>query len=175
MSARFTILAEPTATLGRVSAPGIDATVTLGRAGMIDAQVKQEGDGATPIGSWGLVYVFYRPDREKKPITGLPTVALNPAMLWCDDVDHPHYNTLVDGPFSPSHERLWRDDHRYDLIVTLDHNTNPVVPGQGSAIVLHLMAKEQTPTEGCIGFNRTTLLSFLKLARPGDRIRFGIV
>ena len=59
----------------------------LGKGGVtID---KREGDGASPIGYWPLVSVFYRPDRITKPNTGLPVRALYPSDGWCDDPRHP--------------------------------------------------------------------------------------
>ena len=49
-----------------------------------------------------------------------------------------NYNRLVKLPYAASHEELWRDDHLYDLVVVLGFNDDPVVPGKGSAIFLHL-------------------------------------
>ena len=37
---------------------------------------KREGDGATPLGTWELRQVFYRPDRTTRPVTGLPVAPL---------------------------------------------------------------------------------------------------
>ena len=35
----------------------------IGQSGLVTADKKTEGDGATPIGSWLLRGLFYRPDR----------------------------------------------------------------------------------------------------------------
>ena len=102
---------------------------------------KVEGDGATPVGRWPLLYVLYRPDRIAKPITGLPVKALKPFDGWCDDPTHASYNKFITKPFGASHEVLWRNDDIYDLIVVLGYNTDPIVRGRGSAIFLHLAKK----------------------------------
>ena len=44
-----------------------------------------------------------------------------------------------------THERLWRDDEVYDLIVVLGHNDDPVIPGAGSAVFLHVARPDFQP------------------------------
>jgi L,D-peptidoglycan transpeptidase YkuD (ErfK/YbiS/YcfS/YnhG family) len=142
----------------------------LGRGGVKDAKSKQEGDGATPLGHWPMRQVFYRPDRLPEPETGLPGTALAPHMGWCDDPRNQDYNRQVDLPFPASHEKLWREDHVYDLIVVLGYNDQPVVPGKGSAIFLHLARPDFSPTEGCVACGLQDLLDLLKAAKPGDAL-----
>ena len=67
---------------------------------------------------------------------------------WCDAPDDPAYNPPVRLPYPVSAERLWRDDRVYDLIVVLGYNDDPVVPGAGSAIFLHLARPDYAPTPG---------------------------
>ena len=107
----------------------------LGRGGI--RADKREGDGATPTGKFALRRVFYRPDRELPPVTGLEAQPLNPTMGWCDDPAHDDYNRLVQLPHPASCERMWRDDALYDVLAVLGHNDDPPVPGLGSAIFLH--------------------------------------
>jgi L,D-peptidoglycan transpeptidase YkuD (ErfK/YbiS/YcfS/YnhG family) len=61
-----------------------------------------------------------------------------------------------------SHEKLWRDDEVYDIVVVLGFNDNPVVPGKGSAIFMHIARQGYSPTAGCIAFSREDLLEILK-------------
>lgn len=110
---------------------------------------KLEGDGASPIGVWPVRRVYYRPDKGPAPETGLPVIALKPGDGWCDDPGEPVYNRLVPLPCPGSHERLWRGDGVYDLIVELGYNDDPVVAGKGSAIFLHVARPGYLPTEGC--------------------------
>jgi L,D-peptidoglycan transpeptidase YkuD (ErfK/YbiS/YcfS/YnhG family) len=143
----------------------------LGRGGVVPADLKREGDGATPLGDWPMRQVFWRPDRLEKPVTQLPVIALRSDMGWCDDPGHPDYNRRVPLPFPASHERLWREDHLYDLVVALGYNDDPVLAGKGSAIFLHLARPDFGPTEGCVACMRDDLLELLQAAMPGDELR----
>ena len=132
----------------------------LGRAGL-NAQ-KQEGDGRTPVGRFPLRRVFYRPDRVAEPATALSVIPIEPAMGWCDEPTHPDYNTLVHRPFAARHERLWRTDSRYDVVVEVGYNDDPVVPHHGSAIFMHVAHPQYQPTEGCVALALVDLLELLK-------------
>lgn len=149
---------------------GKTVSCVVGKSGIVPAKDKREGDLATPAGSWLLHRVFYRPDREAPPETELPITPLRPHDGWCDDPNHPLYNRPVTLPFAASHEKLWREDHVYDLIVELGHNDDPPVPGLGSAVFMHLTRPDKRPTEGCVALERTDLLGLLELAEPGARL-----
>jgi L,D-peptidoglycan transpeptidase YkuD (ErfK/YbiS/YcfS/YnhG family) len=112
--------------------------------------------------------VFWRPDRIAAPATRLSVVALAPDMGWCDDPRSSLYNRPVQLPFPASHEKLWREDRVYDLIVVLGYNDDPVVPGRGSAIFLHIARPDYSPTEGCVACSKDDLLDLLEAIRPGD-------
>ena len=71
-------------------------------------------------------------------------------------------------PYPASTERLWRDDDLYDLVVVLGFNDDPVLPGRGSAIFLHVARDGYAPTEGCVALSRSDLEQLLSLAQPGD-------
>ncbi len=141
----------------------------VGRGGI--AVDKREGDGATPTGRFALRRALYRPDRLiAAPATGLPRAALTEQDGWCDDPADAAYNQPVRLPFGAHHERLWRDDGLYDVIVVLGHNDRPVVAGLGSGIFLHVAAPGFAPTEGCVALALDDLLGVLRDAVPGDGI-----
>jgi hypothetical protein len=71
-------------------------------------------------------------------------------------------------PYPAGHEKLWREDHVYDLIVELGYNDDPVVPGRGSAIFLHVARPDYSSTEGCVACGLDDLLALLAAAKPGD-------
>jgi len=142
---------------------------TIGRAGIAAAHEKREGDLKTPTGNLALRCCYYRPDRMATPKTALPTIALTPMDGWCDDPAHALYNQPVKLPFDGHHEKLWREDSLYDLIIPLGHNDgfdvqgNPtgIIKGFGSAIFMHIMRDDGTGTEGCVALKRYDLLEIL--------------
>lgn len=142
----------------------------LGRSGVVAAEMKREGDGASPLGVWPIRRVLYRQDRGAKPHTALPLSAIRPQDGWCDAPSDPAYNRPVSLPYPASAESLFREDHVYDLIVVLGHNDDPVRGGMGSAIFLHLERPERTPTEGCVALSRADLERLLAEAAAGDAI-----
>ena len=160
--------ADLTYSSGMLSWPGGSARAACGKAGV--TAEKREGDHASPAGTFPLLRVFYRPDRVTAPKTALPLAALTPGDGWCDAPTDPHYNTLVVLPYRASHERLWRDDGLYDLIVVIGCNTDPVVPGKGSAIFLHCASPDFSATEGCIAVAREALTALLSLLGPHSTI-----
>jgi L,D-peptidoglycan transpeptidase YkuD (ErfK/YbiS/YcfS/YnhG family) len=142
----------------------------LGREGVCVAAEKREGDGRTPAGLWPLRRLLWRADRRPAPGRRLPAMAIGPRDGWCDDPGHLDYNRPVRLPHPARGERLWRADHLYDVVVVLGHNDDPVVPGAGSAIFLHLAAAHYRPTQGCVALAPPDLALFLRLASPGDAI-----
>jgi L,D-peptidoglycan transpeptidase YkuD (ErfK/YbiS/YcfS/YnhG family) len=153
---------------GRVEADGQTWRCALGKGGV--RSDKREGDGATPVGCFALRRVLYRPDRLDAPPTGLPVGPISADDGWCDDPHHPDYNRPVKLPFAASHERMWRDDHLYDVVVVIGHNDAPPVPFMGSAVFVHLARPDWGPTEGCVALAREDLLAFLAGVGPGDEI-----
>jgi len=144
--------------------------VCIGKNGSITEDQKTEGDGKTPLGTYNLKHVYYRADKIKTIDTLLPTTPITPNMGWCDDLKHPSYNTLITTPFTASHENMYRDDHLYDIVVEISHNDAPPIPGKGSAIFMHLKRAANTPTLGCIAFDKQDLLDVLKNATSDSKI-----
>ena len=140
----------------------------VGRSGVRVA--KSEGDGATPVGAWPLRRLLYRPDRLEPPLCCLAAEPIAADDAWCDDPGHAAYNRAVKLPFDGRHERLWRDDRLYDLLVVLGHNDDPPVPGAGSCIFLHVARPGYRPTEGCIALAAGDLLTLLGRIDPDSRV-----
>ncbi len=142
----------------------------LGRSGITDE--KREGDGASPAGRWAMRRVLYRADRLDVPVTALPVAVIAKDDGWCDAPDHETYNQPVRFPFEASAERLWRDDHLYDVVVVLSHNEPPVTPHAGSAIFLHVARPDYGPTEGCAALSLDDLLHVLSRADRDSAVQF---
>jgi L,D-peptidoglycan transpeptidase YkuD (ErfK/YbiS/YcfS/YnhG family) len=140
----------------------------LGRGGIIAD--KREGDGGTPVGSFPVRRLLVRTDKGAIPRTQLPITVIDEDDGWCDAPDDIAYNRAVALPYAASHERLWREDHLYDLVLVIGHNDDPVMKGMGSAVFVHLAHDDYRPTEGCIAFKRDDLEKILSAMGPGDRV-----
>lgn len=85
----------------------------------------------------------------------------------------PHPNLLPQGEKEPeptSFERLWREDHAYNLVIPLGYNDDPVIPGKGSAIFLHCMHDDGRATAGCVALKYEDLLEIVTQLKHGDAI-----
>lgn len=149
---------------GRIVAGALSFPCVFGKGGLTPR--KTEGDGGTPIGRWPLRDVIYRADRGPRPRTRLPVRPILPTDGWCDAPQDRNYNRIVTLPYAASAERLWRDDHLYDLIVVLGYNDRPRIRGRGSAIFMHLARSGFQPTEGCLALKEHHLRLLLLTCSP---------
>ena len=154
---------------GWLTAGGQTIKVALGRGG-IKAN-KREGDGATPKGTFRPRQLWWRADHHPRPSTFLPVRAIGPDDAWCEDPSDRRYNQAV--RMKQGGDRLWRDDHLYDFIIEIDHNTHPRIAGRGSAVFLHLARKDFSPTAGCVSMTEAAMLRLLKRLGPETRIQIG--
>ena len=47
-------------------------------------------------------------------------------MGWCDDPKTKYYNRLIKLPFKFTHEKLYKKENIYDIILVLNFNMDPV-------------------------------------------------
>ena len=142
--------------------------VVLGRGGI--RANKYEGDGATPRGRFRLVRLWWRADRRPRPATLLPARPITPDLAWCEDTTDRRYNRPFRRAASEAGDRLWRQDHLYDFVIEIDHNTRPRVAGRGSAVFLHVARPDRSPTAGCVALAARDLERLLPRLGPGTRI-----
>jgi L,D-peptidoglycan transpeptidase YkuD (ErfK/YbiS/YcfS/YnhG family) len=134
---------------------------------------KREGDGGTPKGSFRPRQVWWRADRHRRPETLLPLRAISAEDAWCEDPGDRHYNQPVRLGREQGGDRLRREDHLYDFIVEIDHNTKPRIAGRGSAVFLHLARENFGPTAGCVSMTQSSMLQLLRRLGPRTRIIIG--
>jgi len=156
---------------GWLVAGGHVLPVALGRGG-IKAN-KFEGDGGTPRGSFLPLRVWWRAGRHPRPKTFLPVRQIQPADAWSEDPSDRHYNRAVKRARGAAGDRLTRDDHLYDFIVEIDHNTRPRIARRGSAVFIHLARDGYAPTAGCVGMTKTAMLRLLARIGPRTKIVIG--
>ncbi len=127
----------------------------VGRNGV--AADKQEGDGCTPTGLYGIGSAFYI---QNLPHTGLDTFQITDKTYWVDDPNSRFYNQKVEGTqnkdWNSAEHMISYDVYRYGFVV--EYNLQ-AVKNAGSAIFFHL---GNTPTSGCIATGESMVLAYLK-------------
>jgi L,D-peptidoglycan transpeptidase YkuD (ErfK/YbiS/YcfS/YnhG family) len=91
-------------------------------------------------------------------------------MGWCDDPKSKKYNKLIKLPTQYNHEKLYRKDNIYDLILVLNYNMRPVIKDKGSAIFIHVASKNYKPTQGCISLKKKDLTKILSLLTKKTKV-----
>ena len=133
-------------------------------------KTKKEGDKKTPIGTFSLGNLFYRPNKHKKPTTDLTCIRIDKKMGWCDDLTNKKfYNKLIRVNSKVKHEKLYRADYKYDFLIPINYNKKRILE-KGSAIFIHL-TKNYQPTAGCVGLRKKDLLILLKLINKKTKIK----
>ena len=132
---------------------------------------KKEGDKKTPKGIFEIENLYFRKDRIKKPKTLIKCIEIKKEMGWCDDIRFPEkYNKLLKIKKNTKHEKLKRNDHKYDLIVPIKYNFKKPVIGLGSCIFMHL-TENYNSTAGCIALKKKDFLIMLKLIKKKTKIK----
>tara|TARA_B100000609_G_scaffold189438_1_gene176457 strand:+ start:316 stop:816 length:501 start_codon:yes stop_codon:yes gene_type:complete len=145
------------------------AKCAIGKRGI--GNKKKEGDLITPKGIYKVKYVLYRKDRVKKIKTKLKKIIIKKNMGWCDDVRSNNYNKLIKLPFNYSHEKLYKKENIYDIILVLNYNMSPIIKNKGSAIFIHVSKRNYKKTEGCIALKKIHIIKLLKELKNNTKIR----
>lgn len=142
---------------------------SIGRGGFVSD--KQEGDGGTPIQTMRIVGGGFRSGRVDRPVVPFRMSTIGPTDIWSDDSADPAYNQWKTAFLDDySHEKLFRSDPLYDVVLFTDYNFPISESGKGSAIFVHQWRKPRHPTEGCIGFSRANLQWILSRWTATSRI-----
>ena len=131
---------------------------------------KKEGDLITPRGQFKIKYILYRKDRVKIS-TKLEKKVIRKNMVWCDDPKSSYYNKLVKLPFDYNHEKLYKHENIYDIILVLNYNMNPVKKNKGSAIFIHIAKNKFKKTEGCVAIKKANLIRLIKEINPSTKVK----
>ena len=139
----------------------------IGKKGLKTKKV--EGDLATPKGTYLLKKLYYRSDKFKKIETLIPKIRIKKNMGWCNDPKHKFYNSLIKISKKVKHEKMFRKDRKYDLVIVIDYNLKKPIPFKGSAIFIHL-TQNYKPTAGCIALSKNDMLVLLKIINKKTKI-----
>ena len=131
----------------------------------------KEGDLITPKGIYKVKYILYRIDRVKKIKTKLKKIIIRKNMGWCNDAQSRQYNKLIKLPSNYSHEKLYKKENIYDIILVLNYNMNPIIKKKGSAIFIHVAKKNYKKTEGCVALKKNHLIKVLKNLKKNTTVK----
>ena len=134
---------------------------------------KKEGDLITPIGLFNIKYILYRKDRVKV-LTKLKKKVIKKNMGWCDDPKSSHYNKLIKLPFAHRHEKLFKKENVYDIILILNYNMNPIKKNKGSAIFIHVAKNNFKKTEGCVAIKKRKLIKLIAEISPNTKVKISL-
>ncbi len=131
---------------------------------------KIEGDKKTPKGIFSIGNLYYRKDRISKFETKLKKIQIKKEMGWCDDINSNYYNKPIKIKKNVKHEKLYRKDNKYDLLIPINFNTKPIIKNKGSAIFIHLTKNYET-TDGCVALLKKDFLILLRLINSKTKIK----
>ena len=132
---------------------------------------KKEGDYSTPKGLFNLKKLYFRKDRIGTPKCRINKKIIKKKMVWCDNPNHKKYNEEITIYNKNFKENLYREDHKYDYIITISHNERKI-PGKGSAVFIHV-TDNYKPTAGCVALKKKDFEILLKLIDKKTRIKIG--
>jgi len=144
-------------------------TCCIGKKG--STKNKKEGDKKTPKGTFEIENLYFRKDRREKPSTLLKCIEIKKYMGWCNDILFPRkYNKLFKIKNRIKHEKLMRNDYKYDFLIPIKYNFKKPITGKGSCIFIHL-TRDYKPTAGCIALKEKDFLILIKLIRKNSKIK----
>src|SRR3954451_23460467 len=138
----------------------------LGQRGV--SERKREGDRTAPAGAFGFLPTMYG-------IAPSPGIRYRYHRIvcgdwWVEDPRSPWYNRFKHvrcgstPPFRVKSEDMSRSPTAYRNLAVIDYNRDPIVPGRGSGIFLHVSTGR--PTLGCVSLPLPRLLAVLRWLNP---------
>jgi L,D-peptidoglycan transpeptidase YkuD (ErfK/YbiS/YcfS/YnhG family) len=130
---------------------------------------KKERDGRAPAGVFEIGQVFGY-ELHLPPGGDYPYHQVTEADVWSDDSRSPNYNRhIVIDPKNPpdnyTHEKMRSGDFAYHWLIEIRHNSDPPVPGAGSAIFFHIRRGLNRPTTGCTTMAQENLVKLITWLR----------
>jgi L,D-peptidoglycan transpeptidase YkuD (ErfK/YbiS/YcfS/YnhG family) len=140
---------------------------------------KAESDKRAPAGLFkiGKIYTY---DRALPAGADYPFRTVTTADAWIDDVKHPQYNQhVVIDPANPpdwfAKQKMRHNDFAYRWLVEIRHNSDPPVPGHGSAIFFHIRRGPQKPSAGCTTMAENDLVQLIRWLRADARPHYALL
>jgi L,D-peptidoglycan transpeptidase YkuD (ErfK/YbiS/YcfS/YnhG family) len=142
-------------------------------------QKKAEGDGKAPAGIFEIGKIYgYEP--ALPPGSSYPYHQVTDADVWSDDPRSPNYNRhMVIDPKNPpdnySKERMRPGDFAYHWLIEIRHNSDPIIPGAGSAIFFHIRRGVNRPTHGCTSMAEEDVVKIIRWLRKEKNPHYALL
>lgn len=135
-----------------------------GKVGRYGIGKSKEGDGKTPIGTYGFTTAF---GNAANPGCSLGYTQCDSSWYWVDDSNSSNYNRFVSTNNVVcdwnSAEHINSVGAAYNYVLALNYNSG-CTPGLGSAIFLHCGSSK---TAGCIAIPESNMLTVMQNVQPG--------
>jgi L,D-peptidoglycan transpeptidase YkuD (ErfK/YbiS/YcfS/YnhG family) len=141
--------------------------------------VKKEGDRRTPAGIFRIGKVLgYDPRLTVNTV--YPYHQVGKWDAWPDDPANKYYNQhiVVDPKRVPNWfeaQKMRHNDEAYRFLIDIRHNSDPPVPGLGSATFFHTRRGPTRPTSGCTTMSREDLLRFMGRLRADKQPHYVVM
>ena len=141
---------------------------------------KKERDGRAPAGIFriGKIYTY---DAQLPLGADYPFHQVTTSDAWVDDVTSPDYNRFVtiEDPANPpawfGKQKMRHNDFAYRWLVEIRHNSDPPVPGDGSAIFFHIRRGVDRPSAGCTTMAESDLVRMITWLRAARNPCFALL
>lgn len=140
---------------------------------------KQERDGRAPAGVFriGKIYTY---DTALPDGASYPFRTVGPGDAWIDDATHPQYNqhVIIDPKNPPAwfeKQKMRHNDFAYRWLIEIRHNSDPPVPGAGSAIFFHIRRGVTRPSAGCTTMAEANLVNLIRWLRADQRPHYALL
>jgi L,D-peptidoglycan transpeptidase YkuD (ErfK/YbiS/YcfS/YnhG family) len=139
----------------------------------VDGPVKHEGDKRSPAGIFGIGTAFGYAEKKDAGWIKNPYVQAFDTLICVDDANSSAYNKLVNKDTarrdynSFEYMHLKKDYYKWGLFI--NHNSDKVVPGDGSCIFMHIWENDHTGTDGCTAMAESNMLRVLHWIDANER------
>lgn len=169
---------------------GTPMMVLFGREGMawgrgVEGQneagaKKAERDRRVPAGVFAIGTI-YTSDAALPAGADYPFHRVTDADVWPDDPTNPSYNrhqVFPDATARPvwfQKQKMKPQDPVYRWLIEIRHNSEPIVPGAGSAIFFHTRRGETKPSSGCTTMRREDLVTIVRWLRAAAKPHYAVM
>lgn len=141
---------------------------------------KAERDRRVPAGVFAIGKI-YTSDAALPAGADYPFHHVTDADAWPDDPVNPSYNQHVVFPEVASRpawfqkQKMKPQDPVYRWLIEIRHNSDPILPGAGSAIFFHTRRGETKPSSGCTTMRQDDLVTIVRWLRAAAKPHYTVM